>query len=165
MSGRLEWRGLAELRQQLRELPQDLNNEAVAIVRAHAEEAARAIRAGYPEGKTGNLRRGVTVESNSSKFGASAIVRSRAKHAHLFEKGTKDRYTGGPNDWSSRRAQRFAFKAKHGLIKPSRPAYRGAMPAAQPSEAMVPKAIRARRRMHEALLDLVRRAGFVVEGE
>lgn len=138
MASRVQLQGLQELRTALRNLPADLADEAAAIVEAHAEDAARNIQAAYPEGPTGNLKRGVTREINRSRFGSAAIVRSRAKHAHLFEKGTAQRRT------------------KTG-------ANRGAMPQAPESERFIPKAIRARARMVTALKDLVRRAGFEVE--
>jgi hypothetical protein len=138
VASRLELRGLDELRAALRNLPGDLAEEAAVIVEAQAAEAERSIEAGYPEGPTGNLRRGVVRESNRSKFGVAAIVRSRAPHAHLFEAGTKPRRT-------------------------AKGANRGAMPPAAEAQRFVPKAIRARARMFSALKDLVRRAGLVVE--
>jgi hypothetical protein len=39
---------------------------------------------------------------------------------------------------------------------------RGAMPQASDADRFVPKAIRARRRLTSALIDIVRRAGFEV---
>ena len=138
MASKLKLEGLAELRAALRQLPEELAGEANAIVRGHAEDAAQRIKRAYPEGPTGNLRGRVTTEQNSSKFGGSAIVRSRAPHAHLHEFGTRDRRT------------------KKG-------AFRGAMPQAPEHERMIPIAIRVRRNMVRALVDLVRRAGFLVE--
>lgn len=137
MSVTLQMNGLTELYRDLRRLPTDLADEAGTIVIAHAELAERQIETGYPEGPTGNLRRGVTTEKNRSKFGSSAIVRSRAKHAFIFEKGTVGRRT-------------------------SKGYNRGRMPEANVAQQMIPKVIRARRRMVEALKDLVRRAGFEV---
>jgi bacteriophage HK97-gp10 putative tail-component len=133
---RLELDGLTELRAALRHLPAQLTAEADAIIRASADQAKREIQAAYPEGPTGNLKRGVTVQHNASKFFTSAIVRSRAKHAHLFEFGTRRR--------TSRRGNR------------------GAMPVAPEGQRMIPIAIRIRRQMVTALIDLVRRAGFEV---
>lgn len=138
MSSRLELKGLDELRRALRDLPEDLADEAGAIVLAHAEQAQQDIVRGYAEGPTGNLKRGVVVERNRSKFGSRAIVRSRAKHAHLYEFGTGRRQT--QQGWN-----------------------RGSMPKALAPNAMIPKVIRARRRMTEALIGLVRKAGFQVD--
>lgn len=129
--------GLQELRQQLRKLPEDLAREAGAIVIAHAEEAQRRIQSAYPEGPTGNLKRGVTAQHQGSALAATAIVRSRAKHAWLFENGTAPRRT-------------------------QRGAYRGRMPAAPDSQQMIPIVIQARRRMVSALIQMVQKAGLEV---
>lgn len=137
MSSRLELKGMDEFRRALRELPEDLAQEASAIVLAQGEEAQRQIRTAYPQGPTGNLKRGVTVEHNTSKFTTRAIVRSRAKHSSLFERGTKPRRTS--KGWN-----------------------RGTMPEAPESQRMIPIVIRRRRAMVAALIELVRRAGFQV---
>lgn len=138
MSVKLQMDGLAEFRRALRNLPADLTEEASAIVLAHAEEADRQITNAYPEGPTGNLKRGVTTERNTSRFSTSAIVRSRAKHAWIFENGTR-------------------------LRKTRQGASRGVMPAAQLAQKMIPIVIRRRRAMVQALIQLVRRAGFEVD--
>lgn len=138
MSGnRLEMEGLEEFRQALRQLPAELQAEATTIVRTAATNAKGQIVANYPEGPTGNLKAGVTVELNSTKFGSSGIVRSRAKHAWIFEHGTKQRRT-------------------------AKGANRGAMPKAPESEAMIPIVVRARAAMVRELIALVKRAGFEV---
>lgn len=137
MSARVELLNIASFRDALRRLPEELQQEADVVVEAHAMEAARAVQQGYPEGPTGNLKRGVTTEINRSKFYAAGIVKSRAKHAFIFEKGTQRRQTAkGYN--------------------------RGAMPEASEPERAIPKFIRIRARMTRALVDVVRRAGFEV---
>jgi len=83
----LKMTGLTELRAALRNLPEELTGEASAIVLAHAEEAQRRIESGYPQGPTGNLKRGVVTQRSSSRFTAGATVLSRAKHAYLYEHG------------------------------------------------------------------------------
>lgn len=134
----VQWTGLEEFRTALRNLPSDLAQEAGAIVIAHAEFAKQEIQASYPEGPTGNLKRGVTIEKQQAgPFAAVAIVRSRAPHATIYEKGTAQRRTAGG-------------------------ANRGSMPAAPPSQQFIPIAIRARRRMVAALIQLLQRAGLVV---
>lgn len=134
---KVELRGLTELRQALRQLPADLTEEAGAIVLSHAEEAARQIQTAYPVGPTGHLRGGVVVEQRQSPLAATALVRSRARHAHLFERGTTFRRTdSGAN--------------------------RGTMPEAPINQQMIPIAIRLRGRMVQQLKALVRRAGFEV---
>jgi hypothetical protein len=135
---KLQMDGLSELRDALRKLPEHLADEAGVIVQAHADDAQRRIQQAYPEGPTGNLRRGVTKEHYQSRFTSSAIVRSRAKHAWLYERGTQSRRT------------------RTG-------ASRGQMPQAPDPNRMIPIVVRKRKQMVEALKDLVRRAGFQVD--
>jgi hypothetical protein len=137
---KLEMKGLSELRAALRQLPEELAREAHVIVTAQAQFAKDQIQRAYPEGRTGNLRGGVTVQSDDQRYGASAIVRSRAKHSHLYEYGTAQRRT-------------------------SNGANRGRMPQAPEANRMIPIVVRRRRAMTQALIDLVRRAGFTVEGK
>lgn len=139
MSARVQLEGLDAFYDALRKLPEDLAHEAGVVIEAQASEMARAAQAAYPEGPTGNLRAGVTMEVNRSKWGSSAIVRSRARHAWIFEHGSKPRVT-------------------------RRGAARGVMPKAPRDQAFIPKAIAARRRITEALIEIVRRAGFEVTG-
>lgn len=139
MSSRVEWDGLNEFQQALRQLPKELTGEAAEIVQRHAEASARTVQANYPQGPTGNLKSGVRVEPDRSPFGVRGVVRSRAKHAHLFEFGTNTRRT-------------------------SKGADRGRMPKASESHAAIPVFIRERRKMVEALIELVKRAGFEVSG-
>lgn len=134
---RLQMNGLDELRRELRQLPEDLAREASAIILAHAEDAGRRVRTAYPEGPTGNLKHRVTVNQEAGRFGTRALVRSRAPHAWIFEKGTRDRRThSGAN--------------------------RGRMPAAPESQQMIPIVIRVRRLMVAALIQLVEKAGLTV---
>lgn len=135
MSTRLELQGLRELREALRNLPSELTEEANTIIRAQAEDAKREIQNAYPR-DSGNLARGVTVEMNSSAFTANALVRSRARHAHLFEFGSQVRRT------------------HHG-------ASRGIMPA---KPTFIPVMVRKRKLLGQALRTLLQRAGLVVSG-
>ncbi len=136
---RLTFAGMDQLRQALRKLPETLAQEAAVIVQAQAIEAKAQIQRAYPEGPTGNLRRGVTAEHNLSRAATYSLVKSRAKHAWMFEHGTAQRKTGtGAN--------------------------RGRMPEAQDNQKMIPIIVRRRRVMMSALIDLVRKAGFQVEG-
>ena len=138
MASRLEMQGLNELRAALRSLPEDLAREAGVIVLAQAEYAQQQIQQAYPQGPTGNLRHGVTVSRDTaSRFGARAIVRSRAKHASIFEKGTVQRRT-------------------------AKGANRGRMPLPDVSKRMIPIVVRRRRAMVAALVDMVRRFGLIV---
>ncbi len=137
MSTKVTIEGLTEFRAALRALPADLAAEGAQIVVAHATEAKREIAVGYPTGPTGNLKRGVTLDVETNQFGTIARVRSHAKHAHLYEDGTGPRRTrSGAN--------------------------RGRMPSAPEANRMIPKVIRIRARMRQALIELVKKAGFQV---
>lgn len=133
-NNRLMFEGLDELRAQLRALPDDLATEAQEIVIANANAAARDVRAGYPRGPTGNLKARVSISQTRSKAATSAKVSSRAPHAFLFEEGSGRRVTN--RGWN-----------------------RGRMPEAPTSAAMIPKIVRQRRIMNDALKDLCLRHG------
>jgi hypothetical protein len=135
---RIQWQGLTEFKTALRNLPDDLTDDAGNIVMGTSESVQREVQANYPTGPTGNLKARVSSERGQSKFGASAMVRSRAPHAHIFEKGTGQRQTASG-------------------------ANRGRMPEAPASQQMVPVVIKHRRQMFERLKDLVRKAGFQVD--
>lgn len=137
MSSRFEFRGLDELKRELRELPAELAAEAGHIVEVAADGAAADIKAEYGRHvRTGNLRDHVTVVKEISPVSAKAIVKSTARHAQLFEFGTQARHTDiGAN--------------------------RGSMPA---GNVFVPRIVRARRRMYQELAALLQRAGLQVRG-
>lgn len=139
---RLVISGLFELKEALRNLPMDLRNDAQRIVEDTAKEAAIEIRNAYPE-VTGNLKRGVRVEylSNLAKFGAGAVVVSRAKHAYLFEMGSAARH----------------YYSKGGVKHET-----GIMPAASPGRAFIPTIIRYRRMMNRRLAALLQDHGLAV---
>jgi hypothetical protein len=130
--------GLSELRDALRALPADMATEAGVIVREAAETTAAQIKAVYPVGPTGNLRRGVAVSNDTRGVAALAIVKSRAPHAHLWEYGTQVRRT-------------------------NRSFNRGRMPSPT-GDTLVSIAQRVRRGMYQRLVALVERAGFTVSG-
>ena len=139
MPVRLNFDGMSELRTALQNLPQDLADEAADIVSATAQDAKSAIQSGYPIGPTGNLHNRVTAANNAGRRAAAiAIVKSNAPHAWIFEHGTRRRST-------------------------AKGANRGSMPEAPESAQMIPKVIRLRARMVNQLIELVKRAGFVVE--
>lgn len=137
-SVKLKFDGLTELRNALRNLPSDLTGEASHIVEGIANGAASEIRQAYPS-VTGNLISGVQVTRfEHGKVAAGALVKSSARHAHLFEFGTKSRRTS--KGWN-----------------------RGTMPKAPENERMVPIIVKARYRMFGLLADMLRRAGLLVE--
>src|SRR5262245_3612415 len=135
MPNQLELQGVNELKLALRQLPPAFATEARAIVLAHAEEAKRQIEANYAHSvETGNLIRSLSLSTENPAYGARAILRNRARHAYWYEHGTEFRYT-------------------------SQGVARGRMPA---GHAFIPPAQRERRLMVHALMQLIRRAGFVV---
>ena len=138
MASRVVLEGLEQFKQALRNMPEHLREDATDIVRETADRAKGAVQAAYPEGPTGNLRRGVTKQEEHSRFGASAVVRSRAKHSHLYERGSNVRRTR--RGWN-----------------------RGTMPQAPQQNRMIPIVVRHRKQMVEKLKDLVRLAGFKVD--
>ena len=139
MSNRFEWDGLNELREELRNLPAELAQEASGIVNDAGESAGADIIAGYEaHRRSGNLAKGVRVKTvDAGQFGAGVRVTSTAPHADIFEIGTQARHTRlGAN--------------------------RGSMP---PGNIFVPRAIRHRRRMYERLKELVENKGFEVSDD
>lgn len=138
MSAAVVLEGMAEFREALKNLPDDLVAEAGHIVEGAANGAAADIRGGYPVA-SGNLRDGVTAtrQDGSARIAATSVVKSGSPHASIFENGTKTRTTkAGAN--------------------------RGRMPKPEESLRMIPKVIRARRRMQDDLVDMLRRQGFEV---
>jgi hypothetical protein len=149
VSATLQWKGLTELFEALRSLPEELVGEATHIVEAAANGAAAAVRAGYASHRhSGNLEAHVVVKAiDMGRFGTGLVVRSTAKHAHLFESGTEaTRYYTG----TDRRGRKFTK------------ASRGRMPA---GHVFIPAMIRARQAMYRDLIDLVERSGATVSGD
>jgi hypothetical protein len=144
VSATVTWIGLEELKAGLLRLPAELTELAEAIVVEASESAAAELRAIYPEGETGNLRKGVRVVKVTGKrmsaiklseqFTTGRVVRSTAPHAYLFETGTQTRQTElGYN--------------------------RGSMPGAN---IFVPLMQQRRREMEEDLVAIVEQAGIDV---
>lgn len=130
--------GLEDFRRALRNLPQELVEESSHIVVTAAENAKRQLQSVYPQGPTGNLRSKIVVRTVPSRLTAQARLLSQAPHAHLYEFGTRNRRTD--KGWR-----------------------RGRMPKAAASDAAIPVFIQARRRMVQALIGVVQRAGFLVQ--
>jgi hypothetical protein len=131
--------GLAELRAALVQLPDKIEQQANDEVKRTMNEAAAALVASYPEGDTGNLRKGVKKRFRINRRGfATGTVRSEAPHAHLWEFGTVNRRT--EKGWN-----------------------RGRM-ITHYNRGLVGIAQRERREMEAALVALVRNHGFTVSG-
>jgi Bacteriophage HK97-gp10, putative tail-component len=90
--------GMAALIRDLERMGDDVQQEAGAVVEDTAERMAASVIQSYPRGD-GALRAGVVVEESARRDTARTPlrwkVRSKAKHAHLFEFGTVRRYTAG----------------------------------------------------------------------
>lgn len=137
-NNRFRWDGLEELKAALRQLPEELTGEGSHIVEGAANGAAVDVRSGYAgHRRSGNLQDGVTVEHGVSGFGTSAVVKSNARHAWLFENGSQARHTAiGAN--------------------------RGSMP---PAHVFVPAVMRKRRAMYDELKAMLTRHGLLVSGD
>jgi hypothetical protein len=121
------------------ELPAELTGEARKIVEGWGNAAVVAIRSAYPA-YTGNLRQHVTAKTRTrGPFGIDVQVRSGARHAKIFERGTRGR-------------KRYTKKGYH----------RGIMPA---GKVFVPTMKQIRRKMYLDLKAMLERAGFKVSGD
>lgn len=133
----LRWDGLDELRDALRQLPDHLTDESIDIVQEHVGAAGAAIIDEYNDHRvSGNLAKGVRIETSKSKGGISARLTSNAFHAWLFENGTEARHTAIGAD-------------------------RGSGP---PHHVFVPIVVRERRAMYDELIAMVEREGLTVSG-
>lgn len=151
----IRWHGLDELRDDLRRLPEELRDEGAAIVYSHAISAQNEIVERYPEGRTGNLKAGVYATLNEyRKFGASALLRSRAPHAWIYEHGTKARNFIG-TDKTGRKYRRGARRGDGN---------RGRMPKAPVERQAIPVIVRWRARMYAQLSAMLERHGLRVSG-
>lgn len=142
---RFRWDGLDELRWHLTNLPQELSDQAQGIVRTAAHRAALRIANRYPvsgraKKRSGKrLRAGVSVKEEMSHYGARAVVRSAAPHAHLWEWGTEQRQN-------------------------ARGVNRGAMvPSKYGAPVFVPVVEEERARMFAAFIEMLRHAGIQLE--
>lgn len=125
--------GLDELRNALRDMPDQLTNDAIAIVATAAHDTASDIKGQYPSGP---MRDGVVVVDRSAPYRARFVVESRTAQAVWWEFGTQNRVT--QQGWN-----------------------RGAEKA-HPDQSLIRIAKFYRARMHAALVELVRSAGFTV---
>lgn len=141
MSNRLTFDGLAELRRELKNLPQEMTGEARHEVEAAANGAASEIKRGYPA-ISGRLRDGVIVTHlDPGPFGAGAEVKNTAPHAWLYDNGSQARH------WISGKSTGRMWGHT------------------RPTHHFVRNAIKARKRMYERLKAMIARKGFVVSGD
>lgn len=136
MSVKLNWDGLADLKDALRRLPEELTSDGSGIVTSTGNEAEREIVSAYPS-RTGNLKKGVRVSKvEGGRFGAGVTVKNTAKHANIFENGTQ---------------------ARHNALG----ANRGSMP---PGHVFIPIMSRKRRQMYDELKQMLVEHGLKVSG-
>lgn len=153
MSADIKWVGLEELKANLWRLPADLVKGAAPLVRSFAEAAAAEIRDDYPEGETGNLKRGVKVGSKGgrSEYTVRSVVRSTAPHATLYETGTQTRQ----NKLGENRGYMFGAHAPEVHGGWSQGPRRGA-------NIFIPVVMRYRREMFEAMIPIIEAQGLDV---
>jgi hypothetical protein len=125
--------GLDELRKALRDMPDELTNDALAIVATAAADTASELRGVYP---SGSMEDGVVVTDRSHQYQARFVVESRTPQASWWEYGTENRHT------------------QQGWNRGSEPAHK--------DTGLVSIAKRHRARMTAALIALVQAAGFNV---
>jgi hypothetical protein len=125
--------GLDELRKALRDMPDELTNDAIAIVATAAEDTASELRGVYPDGPMADA---VKVADRSHQYQARFVVQSPTKEAGWWEYGTQNRHT--QQGWN-----------------------RGAEPAHK-DKSLGGIAKRHRAAMKAALIALVQSAGFMV---
>ena len=140
MSASLKIHGILELKRELENLPAALKGQATAIVLDTAHAAANDIRAQYPSGGTGNLRKGVkVVVKEIGPVGVAAQVRSGAPHAVLYE---------------------FGSEARHYITKRGRWHATGRMPG---RPVFIPTLMRYRRLMYRKLAAIIEAQGLKVK--
>lgn len=138
----VKWEGLREFETELRQMPDRLADQCEDPVGdATAAAAAQLIQA-YPEGDTGNLRKGVRTRIKRTPGTVTGEVRSTSPHSHLWEYGTVNRETR--RGWQ-----------------------RGRMKSAKERslERLGSIAARTRRAMNTRIEDFLRRAGFELSGD
>ena len=96
---------------QLKTLIADFSDVCTDRGQALAEQAARRaveeIRTAYPEGPTGNLRKGVKqIPVNPEGHRVLSLVKSTAPHAHLYEYGTRRQPARPVVGWVAARVRR-----------------------------------------------------------
>jgi len=146
MSATLIWNGLEELKEDLRNLPEELAGDARGIVTRAVQDAAQDVRAIYQSHRhTGNLAEGVRVEPvTSNEAGTSLKLKSTARHAWLFDNGSQ---------------------ARHYTTKSGKQHDTGKMwGRTPPTHVFVHTVIRHRRRMYERLKEMLARHGAKVSG-
>jgi len=95
MASSMEWRGLKELQEELRRLPEDCHMEAAKVVEAHVNAAYVTIARVYGRHVfTGTLLRRLTLSPLRVSGGmiTGVVLRSGSPLASLFDRGTQVRH-------------------------------------------------------------------------
>lgn len=137
------FKGLEELKAEMKTFPADLAGEASHIVEGAANAAATDIKQGYASHRvTGDLQDGVYVSHPSKgQLVPAAVVKNTSPLAWIFENGSEARHYISVNG------------VKHET---------GRMP---PGHVFLPRIIKWRRVMNEELKALVARKGLQVSGD
>lgn len=145
-SNALRFDGLAELREQLRNLPAELTAEASRLVEGTANGMAVEVRTEYGKHNvTGDLQSGVVVtHTEGGKWSAGAIVKSTSPHAWLFDNGSQARH------YFSNNGEKHETGKMWGRIPPTHVFGRAAG--------------RARRQLNAKFIAMLERAGLRVTG-
>lgn len=93
----------------------DLRERILAIAIEEAGHLASRVREEYPQGPTGNLRRGVVFRQNTHGRGLGAYVRSNAPHVHFVESG----HTAGPGRGNKRPSSQRVPKGTSVIFVPA----------------------------------------------
>lgn len=90
MASTLTITGLDDLKKAIAGFGAECTDEAQALAEQSAASARDQIVSAYPQGPTGNLKRGVRiVRAKGDGHRALGIVKSTAPHAHLYEYGSR----------------------------------------------------------------------------
>lgn len=92
MNVTMKWIGVEEQIAAFHTCPEDLTTAATPEVEDATNDAADAIRAGYPR-RTGNLRDGVHTTVKHEPMRVMGVVVNTSPHAEMFEYGTQTRHT------------------------------------------------------------------------
>jgi hypothetical protein len=135
--------GLADLKVALLAMPKELQVEAGHIVQAHANAAAARIKDAYGQHwVTGYLTKGVTVTYDlTTGVAASAVLKSTAPHAYLFENGSEARHYTTVNGKLHQTGRMTGF------------------------HVVIPRVMQERRNMYADIKDLLVRKGLIVSGD
>ena len=140
----VQWNGLDEFRQLLRDLPTALRDDADDILIEAANRAESEIRRGYGR-KSGALLAGLSQTRRAGRFGIVIRLRNAARHAWLWDNGSQARH------YYTRRGVRHDT---------------GAMWGNRPAPHTFDRAVLAsRRRMFDDLKAMMRAHGLDVRGD